>query len=251
MNLPKLKTHKKTGVTLALKNLVGINGDKNLLPHHCVGSAEEGGDEFPGTVLVGPRAQRRDRGRRAPAQAGRRHAASCARRGASRTAARGDAFIRSGNWHGNRTTWRMCLDLNRCLYYSDAQGPALRRAGARAPRAHDARRHRRGRGRGPARAARRARSASCSPRPIRSRSISPRCADGLRRARLPKIREAMRDADAAHHGVRSPADVDGLRGRPEHASSEHAPRARRSCGAIDAVRARTRAGAATSSGASA
>jgi uncharacterized protein (DUF362 family) len=38
VNLPKLKTHKKTGVTLALKNLVGINGDKNLLPHHCVGS---------------------------------------------------------------------------------------------------------------------------------------------------------------------------------------------------------------------
>jgi uncharacterized protein (DUF362 family) len=34
VNLPKLKTHKKTGVTLALKNLVGINGDKNWLPHH-------------------------------------------------------------------------------------------------------------------------------------------------------------------------------------------------------------------------
>jgi hypothetical protein len=37
-------------------------------------------------------------------------------------ATRGDAFIRSGNWHGNRTTWRMCVDLNRCLYYSDADG---------------------------------------------------------------------------------------------------------------------------------
>jgi hypothetical protein len=30
--------------------------------------------------------------------------------------------VRSGNWHGNQTTWRMCLDLNRCLYYSDARG---------------------------------------------------------------------------------------------------------------------------------
>ena len=49
VNLPKLKTHKKTGVTLALKNLVGINGDKNLLPHHCVGSVEQGGDEYPGS----------------------------------------------------------------------------------------------------------------------------------------------------------------------------------------------------------
>ena len=37
-------------------------------------------------------------------------------------ATRGDAFIRSGNWHGNRTTWRMCVDLNRCLYYSDREG---------------------------------------------------------------------------------------------------------------------------------
>ena len=34
INLPKLKTHKKTGVTLALKNMVGINGDKNGVPHH-------------------------------------------------------------------------------------------------------------------------------------------------------------------------------------------------------------------------
>jgi len=40
-------------------------------------------------------------------------------------AARGGDFIRSGNWHGNRTTWRMCLDLNRCLYYSRADGPHL------------------------------------------------------------------------------------------------------------------------------
>jgi len=29
INLPKLKTHKKVGVTCALKNLVGINANKN------------------------------------------------------------------------------------------------------------------------------------------------------------------------------------------------------------------------------
>ena len=50
VNLPKLKTHKKTGVTLALKNMVGINGDKNLLPHHSVGSIAAGGDEYPFTI---------------------------------------------------------------------------------------------------------------------------------------------------------------------------------------------------------
>ena len=30
--------------------------------------------------------------------------------------------IRSGNWHGNDTTWRMAIDLNRILFYADAAG---------------------------------------------------------------------------------------------------------------------------------
>jgi uncharacterized protein (DUF362 family) len=121
VNLPKLKTHKKTGVTLALKNLVGINGDKNLLPHHCVGSPDQGGDEYPGRAAI-------DRLRSAATEVARGLLARgigtrlvrWVRR--AENAARGDAFIRSGNWHGNQTTWRMCLDLNRCLYYSDARG---------------------------------------------------------------------------------------------------------------------------------
>jgi uncharacterized protein (DUF362 family) len=121
VNLPKLKTHKKTGVTLALKNLVGINGDKNLLPHHCVGSPDQGGDEYPGGAAV-------DRLRSAATEVARAllsrgigtRLVRWVRR--AENAARGDAFIRSGNWHGNQTTWRMCLDLNRCLYYSDARG---------------------------------------------------------------------------------------------------------------------------------
>lgn len=46
VNLPKLKTHKKVGVTLSLKNLVGINGDKNFLPHFTRGTPGAGGDEF-------------------------------------------------------------------------------------------------------------------------------------------------------------------------------------------------------------
>ncbi len=132
VNLPKLKTHKKTGVTLALKNLVGINGDKNWLPHHCAGSVAEGGDEFPGNALV-------DRARSRLTEVGR----ALLRRGLgttlariyrrSETAARGDAFIRAGNWHGNRTTWRMCCDLNRCVYYSDAAGLHLDWPGSRRP----------------------------------------------------------------------------------------------------------------------
>ncbi len=121
VNLPKLKTHKKTGVTLALKNLVGINGDKNLLPHHCVGSVDQGGDEYPGSSWF-------DAARSQGTEVGRallkRQAGAKFIRWARRieAAVRGGDFIRSGNWHGNRTTWRMCVDLNRCLYYSDAKG---------------------------------------------------------------------------------------------------------------------------------
>jgi len=121
VNLPKLKTHKKTGVTLALKNLVGINGDKNWLPHHCVGSERDGGDEFPDARWIDRARSRATEIARPWLRRGRGlRLFGWARR--AETALRGDDFVRSGNWHGNRTTWRMCLDLNRCFYYSDAQG---------------------------------------------------------------------------------------------------------------------------------
>jgi hypothetical protein len=35
--------------------------------------------------------------------------------------------VRSGNWHGNDTCWRMVLDLNKCLFFHDGSGaPRLR-----------------------------------------------------------------------------------------------------------------------------
>ena len=124
VNLPKLKTHKKTGVTLALKNLVGINGDKNWLPHHSVGSVAEGGDEYPGDALMdGARSRAVELARRWLARGSGKGVLRFARR--AEHALRGDRFVRAGNWYGNDTTWRMVLDLNRCLYYSDAVGLKL------------------------------------------------------------------------------------------------------------------------------
>jgi uncharacterized protein (DUF362 family) len=121
VNLPKLKTHKKTGVTLALKNMVGINGDKNLLPHHSVGSVDSGGDEYPGSSWIdGARSFATEIARKLLMRGIGTRLVQLVRR--TEDAARGKSFIRSGNWHGNRTTWRMCVDLNRCLYYSDANG---------------------------------------------------------------------------------------------------------------------------------
>ena len=129
VNLPKLKTHKKTGVTLALKNLVGSNGDKNWLPHHSLGGVSEGGDEFPAARLIDRLRSRATEIARPLLARGRgTQFFRAARRVESAT--RGDAFIRAGNWYGNQTTWRMCCDLNRSLYYSDTNALAL---GAEAP----------------------------------------------------------------------------------------------------------------------
>ncbi len=47
INLPKLKTHQKAGITGALKNIVGINDKKAFLVHYQQKSARSGGDEFP------------------------------------------------------------------------------------------------------------------------------------------------------------------------------------------------------------
>jgi uncharacterized protein (DUF362 family) len=206
VNLPKLKTHKKTGVTLALKNLVGINGDKNLLPHHCVGSPAQGGDEFPGgSVLDRARSAATDVARALLARGIGSRLVRWVRRAENR--ARGDAFIRSGNWYGNQTTWRMCLDLNRCLYYSDAQGshfdaPAPVRTVLTLLDGVVA-----GEGEGPL-------APSDVPLGAVLAATDPIALDlaalrlmGFDEANVPKIREAIADPELRVTGVRDPRDV--------------------------------------------
>lgn len=125
INMPKLKTHKKTAVTLSLKNLVGINADKNWLPHHTEGSPRRGGDEFPDESILRTfetgfvKASRR-LALRLP-YFGPRLARRMRAIGAN-VFGPGDRTIRSGNWYGNDTTWRMVLDLNRCLLYGNSDG---------------------------------------------------------------------------------------------------------------------------------
>src|SRR3989339_324360 len=52
INMPKLKTHCKTGITASLKNLVGTLADKQSLPHHRQGSSYGGGDEYCNAELL-------------------------------------------------------------------------------------------------------------------------------------------------------------------------------------------------------
>lgn len=51
ISVPKLKVHKKVGVTLAIKNLIGACTNKNLVAHYTLGTPSEGGDQFPEGVL--------------------------------------------------------------------------------------------------------------------------------------------------------------------------------------------------------
>lgn len=125
INLPKLKTHKKAGVTLSLKNLVGIHGHRNYLPHHVMGTPRSGGDEYPDSSLLNEvqglatralkRVLTRREGKGGPF-------VRAVKNLGYRVFGSTDDVVRSGNWHGNDTAWRMVLDLNKILFYGDVEG---------------------------------------------------------------------------------------------------------------------------------
>ena len=124
INLPKLKTHKKAGLTCALKNLVGINGNKDYLPHHRKGSASWGGDNYARSSIFKTLAEEVLDVANKHISWGRFYQACTALTYALlvmdiKTGGIGDV---EGSWYGNDTVWRMVLDLNRVLLYADAQG---------------------------------------------------------------------------------------------------------------------------------
>jgi uncharacterized protein (DUF362 family) len=124
-SLPKLKTHKKAGITASLKNLVGVNADKNWLPHHTEGGPAQGGDEHPDPGLK-HRTERKivagvqQLSMRVPVVGPWVHrvARSVGRPVFGDT----ESTVRSGNWWGNDTVWRMCLDLNKIVLYGNVDG---------------------------------------------------------------------------------------------------------------------------------
>jgi uncharacterized protein (DUF362 family) len=137
-SLPKLKTHKKAGITATLKNLVGVNGDKNWLPHHTEGDPRSGGDEHPRpgivhrTERVAVRAFQR-LSMRVPVLGPWVHVR--ARRMGRHVFGDTEKVIRSGNWSGNDTVWRMCLDLNKLIAYGNPDG-TLRKPGPQGRKRH-------------------------------------------------------------------------------------------------------------------
>jgi len=122
ISLPKLKTHKKCGITVNLKGLVGINANKNWLPHYAFGAPSAGGDQFADgkargrleNAIVLAAKQRLLKGSPMFKQFAQK-----LKRVGYKVFGDTEKVIRSGNWYGNDTVWRMCLDLNRILMYAN------------------------------------------------------------------------------------------------------------------------------------
>ena len=123
VNLPKLKTHKKAGVTCALKNLIGINGNKEFLPHHRVGGSASGGDCYPGGSPVKRTLEYvYDLQNSTDAEVPQLMLTAASRVLQKVAHMSGDRLGVEGSWSGNDTIWRTCLDLNRILLYGRPDG---------------------------------------------------------------------------------------------------------------------------------
>jgi uncharacterized protein (DUF362 family) len=121
INVPKMKTHAKAGLTGALKNVVGINGHKEYLPHHIAGSYFSGGDNYcmPNRFRSRYEALEDNLWKNYGKLSSVRRLAYMISLGALAKLSRltGSEEISSGAWSGNETIWRMTLDLNHLLYF--------------------------------------------------------------------------------------------------------------------------------------
>lgn len=126
INMPKPKTHRKAGVTIALKNLVGINANKEYLPHHTLGSVEEGGDAYLykntclrlADYLLDMRNAWMQKKKYKIAKI--LNVISRALNLAARIFYKKN--YREGSWYGNDTIWRTIYDLNTIVFYADKKG---------------------------------------------------------------------------------------------------------------------------------
>lgn len=122
ISLPKVKTHQKAGITAALKNIVGLNGDKDFLPHHRLGGTGFGGDCYPGKNYL------RYLSELSIDFANRRQGRFSYWLGCKTSSLLWKLSLPekehqpAAGWHGNDTTWRMVLDLNKIVICGKADG---------------------------------------------------------------------------------------------------------------------------------
>lgn len=136
INLPKMKTHQKAGLTGALKNLVGCNGEKAFLVHYLKGRHQAGGDEFPSSIAwpillqvrVREALQKRSRllfSLLRPVWRAMKKLYGIRTEGTQDNLKKGTFYLAAGAWYGNDTIWRMVYDLNRIIRFAPPEGGDL------------------------------------------------------------------------------------------------------------------------------
>jgi uncharacterized protein (DUF362 family) len=133
ISVPKLKVHKKVGVTLNLKGLVGINTNKNYLVHFRVGFSDSNGDQLPDNrskydkLLI--KAQRFLYDKTLANMSANGDKIYSFARGfynkiikPVRKVSTDTIEFDAGNWYGNDTAWRMTVDLAKILFFADKDG---------------------------------------------------------------------------------------------------------------------------------
>ena len=135
ISVPKLKVHKKVGVTLNSKGLVGINTNKNYLVHYTLGSPKNGGDQFPNRTLSRKEAFLVKSQRflfdklLAKQNTYTDHTYRIIKHLFQRyvkpwfgSVSQEKLKLDGGNWYGNDSAWRMAFDLVNISIFSDKDG---------------------------------------------------------------------------------------------------------------------------------
>jgi uncharacterized protein (DUF362 family) len=136
--VPKLKVHKKVGVTLGGKGLVGMNTNKNYLVHYTLGTPSSGGDQFPDDFLdfkekLLLKTQRalydlllaRQKRILDAVYIGILNIYRNCFKGVLGTVKKEKKIFDGGNWYGNDSAWRMVSDLMKIIMYADCDGQLM------------------------------------------------------------------------------------------------------------------------------
>lgn len=136
ISVPKLKVHKRSGVTLNIKGLVGICTNKNFLVHYILGEPRSGGDQVPDDFLSTKESKvvRFERWmydtflshRSIPLEMVHRFIFGVMYLKIGQKlgfkVAKEKRLYEPGNWYGNDSTWRMATDLLKVIGFSDRDG---------------------------------------------------------------------------------------------------------------------------------
>lgn len=136
ISVPKMKVHKRSGVTLNVKGLVGICTNKNFLVHYILGEPREGGDQVPNEFLSRRETKvvRFERWmydnflshRSVPLEMVHRFIFGVLYLKIGQKLGykipKEKRIYEPGNWFGNDSTWRMATDLLKVIYFADRDG---------------------------------------------------------------------------------------------------------------------------------